>query len=67
MPPAAPANRAEDQPDEDDPAENTDNGERAVQIGDVQGRGRIAKPPDDRHGNEQKHRGERELVSGPCQ
>jgi carbonic anhydrase len=67
MPPAAPAGRAEDQPDEDGPAENTDNGERAVQVGDVKGRGRIAQPPDDRHGNEQKHGGKRELVSGPRQ
>ena len=67
MPPAAPASRAEDQPDEDGPAKNTDNGERAVQVGDVKGRGRIAQPPDDRHGNEQKHGGERELVSRPRQ
>ena len=67
MPPAAPASRGEDQPDEDDSAENTDDGERAVEVGDVKGRGRITKPSDDRHGNEQKHRGERELVSGLCQ
>ena len=37
VPSAAPASRGEDQPGDNGPAENTDDGERDVQVGDVKG------------------------------
>jgi hypothetical protein len=67
VPSAAPAGRGEDQPGQDRPAENADNGERGIQVGDVKGGGWVAQPPDKCHGNEQKNSSERKLISGSCQ
>ena len=67
VPPAASAGRGEDQPGEDGPAENADDSECDVQVGDVKGGAWITQPPDDSHRDEQQDGGERELVGGTRQ